>query len=69
MFSSLPNEPECCVPALLSPLQATVLWRRESGANEALATPHPRFDLIKKHYPTYFHGKVQYHAVLRMHVR
>ena len=43
----------CCIC-----LQATVLWRQESGANDALATPHPRFDLIKKHYPTYFHGKV-----------
>lgn len=40
-------------------VQATVLWRQESGANDALATPHPRFDLIKKHYPTYFHGKVK----------
>eukprot|EP00752_Nemacystus_decipiens_P011704 g10386.t1 len=44
--------------------KATVLWRQESGANEALATPHPRFDLIKKHYPTYFHGKDKTGAVV-----
>ncbi|CAM9998363.1 unnamed protein product, partial [Hapterophycus canaliculatus] len=44
--------------------QATVLWRQESGANTALATPHPRFDLIKRHYPTYFHGKVRRGSVV-----
>lgn len=38
--------------------KATVQWRKDSGANVALATPHPRFDLAKKHYPTFFHGKV-----------
>ena len=53
MFAPL-SRPVCAV----FPVQATVLWRQESGANDALATPHPRFDLIKKHYPTYFHGKV-----------
>ncbi|CAN0385909.1 unnamed protein product [Ectocarpus sp. 8 AP-2014] len=44
--------------------KATLLWREESGANTALATPHPRFDLIKKHYPTYFHGKDKTGAVV-----
>ncbi|CAN0076089.1 unnamed protein product, partial [Ectocarpus fasciculatus] len=44
--------------------KATVLWREEEGANVALATPHPRFDLIKKHYPTYFHGKDKTGAVV-----
>ncbi|CAN0190999.1 unnamed protein product [Ectocarpus sp. 6 AP-2014] len=44
--------------------KATLLWREESGANTALASPHPRFDLIKKHYPTYFHGKDKTGAVV-----
>lgn len=44
--------------------KATVQWREESGANVALATPHPRFDVVKKHYPTFFHGKDKSGAVL-----
>lgn len=48
--------------------QVTVRWRQESGANVALATPHPRFDLIKKQYPTYFHGKVRFSCLKEKNV-
>lgn len=44
--------------------KATVQWRKDSGANVALATPHPRFAVVKKHYPTFFHGKVMEPQVL-----
>ncbi|CAM9246913.1 unnamed protein product, partial [Chrysoparadoxa australica] len=35
----------------------TCAWRKEMGSDEALATPHPKFDICKAFYPTCFHGR------------
>jgi hypothetical protein len=35
--------------------EATLAWRKEKGIDHILTDPHPDFDLIKKHYPHYFH--------------
>lgn len=34
---------------------ATLEWRKENGIDHILTDAHPDFDLIKKHYPHYYH--------------
>jgi CRAL/TRIO domain len=35
--------------------EATLQWRKEHGIDTILLEPHPNFELIKQHYPHYFH--------------
>lgn len=35
----------------------TLQWRRENEIDNILVTPHPTFEIIKKYYPQYFHGR------------
>ena len=35
--------------------EATKTWRQEQGIDHILTDPHPDFDLIKSHYPHYYH--------------
>jgi hypothetical protein len=35
--------------------QATLQWRKENGIDTILTAPHPNFELIKQHYPHYYH--------------
>lgn len=35
----------------------TLQWRRENEVDNILVTPHPMFEIIKKYYPQYFHGR------------
>ena len=35
--------------------QATLKWRKENGMDTILTEPHPDFELIKQHYPHYYH--------------
>lgn len=35
----------------------TLQWRRENEIDSILVTPHPTFEIIKKYYPQYFHGR------------
>ena len=35
--------------------QATLEWRRGHNIDGILLEPHPNFELIKKHYPHYYH--------------
>jgi hypothetical protein len=35
--------------------EATLEWRKENGIDHILSDPHPDFDLIKKHYPHFYH--------------
>ncbi|KAF0720249.1 Aste57867_436 [Aphanomyces stellatus] len=37
--------------------EATRQWRRENNIDGLLHEPQPHFDIIKKNYPQYFHGK------------
>jgi hypothetical protein len=37
--------------------QLTLQWREAEGVDRILAEPHPRFNLIKKHYPHYVHRR------------
>uniref|UniRef100_A0AAV1VCZ9 CRAL-TRIO domain-containing protein n=1 Tax=Peronospora matthiolae TaxID=2874970 RepID=A0AAV1VCZ9_9STRA len=36
---------------------ATLEWRENNGIDDILVTPHPNFEIIKKYYPQYFHGR------------
>ncbi|CAI5733066.1 unnamed protein product [Hyaloperonospora brassicae] len=36
---------------------ATLEWRKSSGIDDILVRPHPNFEIIKKYYPQYFHGR------------
>ncbi|KAL3667457.1 hypothetical protein V7S43_007679 [Phytophthora oleae] len=38
---------------------ATLEWRKENNIDDILVTPHPNFEVIKKYYPQYFHGKTR----------
>ncbi|CAH0516479.1 unnamed protein product [Peronospora belbahrii] len=38
---------------------ATLEWRKENGIDEILVTPHPNFEIIKKYYPQFFHGRTR----------
>lgn len=38
---------------------ATLEWRKENNIDNILVTPHPNFEIIKRHYPQYFHGKTR----------
>jgi hypothetical protein len=35
--------------------EQTLQWRKENNMNEILKEPSPHFDLIKRHYPHFFH--------------
>lgn len=35
--------------------EATLAWRKEHGIDTLLLQAHPHFELIKKHYPHYYH--------------
>mmetsp|Transcript_14913 Transcript_14913/g.24093 ORF Transcript_14913/g.24093 Transcript_14913/m.24093 type:complete len:474 (+) Transcript_14913:526-1947(+) len=35
--------------------EATLKWRKEHGIDSILLDAHPNFELIKKHYPHYYH--------------
>ncbi|KAG7367942.1 CRAL-TRIO domain containing protein [Nitzschia inconspicua] len=35
--------------------EATLQWRKEHGIDSILLEPHPNFELIKRHYPHYYH--------------
>jgi hypothetical protein len=35
--------------------KATLKWRKENAINTILVEPHPDFELIKQHYPHYYH--------------
>ena len=35
--------------------QETLLWRKQVGMDTILKEPHEKFELIKQHYPHYFH--------------
>jgi len=35
--------------------EATLKWRKENGMDTILTDPHPNFELIKSHYPHYYH--------------
>ena len=37
--------------------EQTLQWRQENGLNTILKEPHPHFELIKEHYPHYYHLK------------
>lgn len=37
--------------------EATLAWREEQGMNTILKEPHEHFELIKEHYPHYYHLK------------
>lgn len=37
--------------------QDTLAWRKEMGMNTILKEPHAHFELIKEHYPHYYHFK------------
>ncbi|POM78364.1 SEC14 cytosolic factor [Phytophthora palmivora] len=37
----------------------TLEWRKENDIDNILVTPHPNFDIIKKYYPQYFHGRTR----------
>ncbi|KAL3908495.1 MAG: hypothetical protein SGILL_008458 [Bacillariaceae sp.] len=37
--------------------EATLEWRKENGIDTILLDPHPHFELIKSHYPHYYHLK------------
>ncbi|GMF20322.1 unnamed protein product [Phytophthora fragariaefolia] len=37
----------------------TLEWRKENDIDNILVTPHPSFEVIKKHYPQYFHGRTR----------
>ncbi|EGZ26143.1 hypothetical protein PHYSODRAFT_479932 [Phytophthora sojae] len=39
--------------------EATLQWRKENDIDNILVTPHPNFEIIKKYYPQYFHGKTR----------
>ncbi len=36
--------------------KATMVWRRHVSADDALTTPHYKFDICKRFYPSAFHG-------------
>ncbi len=36
--------------------KATLIWRRHIAADDALTTPHYKFDICKRFYPSAFHG-------------
>ncbi|KAE9361763.1 hypothetical protein PF008_g719 [Phytophthora fragariae] len=38
---------------------ATLEWRKENDIDNILVTPHPNFEIIKKYYPQYFHGRTR----------
>jgi len=38
---------------------ATLEWRKENDIDDILVTPHPHFEIIKKYYPQYFHGRTR----------
>lgn len=38
---------------------ATLEWRKENGIDDILVEPHPNFEIIKKYYPQYFHGRTR----------
>ena len=35
--------------------EQTLAWRKEYGMDNIINMPHPNFELIKQHYPQYFH--------------
>jgi hypothetical protein len=37
--------------------EETLAWRKENGMNTILKEPHSHFELIKEHYPHYYHLK------------
>ncbi|RLN14659.1 hypothetical protein BBJ28_00000307 [Nothophytophthora sp. Chile5] len=37
----------------------TLEWREENQIDNILVTPHPHFEIIKKYYPQYFHGRTR----------
>ncbi|KAG7400991.1 hypothetical protein PHYBOEH_003581 [Phytophthora boehmeriae] len=37
----------------------TLEWRKENNIDDILVTPHPNFEIIKKYYPQYFHGRTR----------
>ncbi|GMF64901.1 unnamed protein product [Phytophthora lilii] len=37
----------------------TLEWRKENDIDNILVTPHPNFEIIKKYYPQYFHGRTR----------
>jgi hypothetical protein len=37
--------------------EATLQWRKENKIDYILREPSPNFDLIKQHYPHYYHGR------------
>ncbi|KAL4177340.1 hypothetical protein KRP22_002273 [Phytophthora ramorum] len=37
----------------------TLEWRKENDIDNILVSPHPNFEIIKKYYPQYFHGKTR----------
>ncbi|CEG41519.1 sec14 cytosolic [Plasmopara halstedii] len=38
---------------------ATLKWRKENNIDNILVTPHPNFEIIKRSYPQYFHGRTR----------
>ncbi|KAG6612698.1 SEC14 cytosolic factor [Phytophthora cinnamomi] len=39
--------------------EATLEWRKENDIDNILVTSHPNFEIIKKYYPQYFHGRTR----------
>lgn len=37
--------------------EATLQWRQENGIDTILLEPHPNFELVKQHYPHFYHLK------------
>ena len=37
----------------------TLEWRRQHKVDMILEMPHPKFDVIKQHYPHFFHKKTK----------
>jgi hypothetical protein len=35
----------------------TMAWRQEEGMNRILCSPHRHFEVIKRHFPHYYHGR------------
>ncbi|KAI2498357.1 Sec14p-like protein [Fragilaria crotonensis] len=35
--------------------EQTLAWRKEYGMDQIIKSPHPYFELIKQHYPQFFH--------------
>ncbi|CAH0493996.1 unnamed protein product [Peronospora farinosa] len=38
---------------------ATLEWRKENGIDDILVTPHRTFEIFKRYYPQFFHGRTR----------